>query len=118
MIEILLDAHNDIIVPLAGEVVQSLFGCDIPKKKRNEEENDDDNDDADAVDGTGEDAFANNRATISHSCMQGYKSAIAWFYGEKGLSLEPTLNSWCDNFINGYKKTVADKKWRRRTNSP
>ena len=42
----LLDGHNDIIVPLAGEVVQSLFGCDIPKKKRNEEEiDDDDNDD-------------------------------------------------------------------------
>ena len=31
---------------------------DLPKKKRNEEENDDDNDDANAVDGTGEDAFA------------------------------------------------------------
>ena len=27
-------------------------------------------------------------------------------------SLESSLNSWCDNFINGYKKTVADKKLR------
>jgi len=44
--------------------------------------------------------------------MQGYKSALVWYYGEKGQSLESSLNSWCDNFINGYKKTVADKKLR------
>ena len=114
----LLEGNNDIIVPLAHEVVKSLFGwlsknTDLPKKKRNEEEHDDEeNDDTDAVDDAGEDAFANNRATISHSCMQGYKSALVWYYGEKGQSLESSLNSWCDNFINGYKKTVADKKLR------
>jgi hypothetical protein len=114
----LLEGNNDIVVPLAHEVVKSLFGwlsknTDLPKKKRNEEEHDgEENDDADADDVAGEDAFANNRATISHSCMQGYKSALAWYYGEKGQSLESSLNSWCDNFINGYKKTVADKKLR------
>jgi len=106
----LLEGNNDIVVPLAHEVVKSLFdwlskNTDLPKKKRNEEEHDgEENDDADADDVAGEDAFANNRATISHSCMQGYKSALAWYYGEKGQSLESSLNSWCDNFINGYKK--------------
>ena len=41
-----------------------------------------------------------------------YLQNIVLPYGEKGLSLETSLNSWCDNFINGYNKTVADKKLR------
>jgi hypothetical protein len=49
----LLEGNNDIVVPLAHEVVKSLFGwlsknTDLPKNKLNEEEHDDEeNDDAD-----------------------------------------------------------------------
>ena len=80
----------------------------LPRKKRNDENQDEDEDEVHAIDGEEVDTFANNRATISHSCMQRYKSAIVWYYAEKGQTLDPLLNSWCDNFINGYKKTVAD----------
>lgn len=113
----LLDGNNDIITPMVDEVVKSLFGwlsknTDLNRKKRNDEDQDEDEDEVHAIDGEEADTFANNRATISHSCMQGYKSAIVWYYAEKGQTLDPLFNCWCDNFINGYKKTVADKKSR------
>jgi len=113
----LLDGNNDIVTPMEDEVMKSLFGwlsknTDLPRKKRNDEDQDEDEDEVHGIDGEEADAFANNRATISHSCMQGYKSALVWHYAEKGQTLDPLLNSWCDNFINGYKKTVADKKSR------
>ena len=46
----LLEGNNDIVVPFAHEVLQSLFGwlskiTDLPKKKQNEEEHDDEEND-------------------------------------------------------------------------
>jgi hypothetical protein len=122
----LIDSNNNIIIPLSSEVVKSLFGwlsknTDLPKKwkRRGQARNDNngiDNDDVsdeEDVDQAVGDAFAINRASISYSCMQGYKSALAWYYRECGdVLIEASLNSWCDDFINGYKKTVADKKSR------
>jgi hypothetical protein len=42
--------------------------------------------------------------------MQGYKSALKHFYGDKGIRLDSDLDRWLDEFIKGYKKTVAHKK--------
>ena len=98
----LLDGNNDIITPMVDEVVKSLFGwlsknTDLPRKKRSDEDQDEDEDGVHAIDGEEADTFAKNRATISHSCMQGYKSAIVWYYAEKGQTLDPLLNSWCES---------------------
>jgi hypothetical protein len=66
------------------------------------------------------DEFVDNERTISKSCMQGYKSALknyvehirkSQFIGEgEAGSNKVTLDAWCDNFINGYTRKVADKK--------
>ena len=55
---------------------------------------------------------ASDKITISHSCIQGCKSALLWHYQENDVTMESTLSTWCDDFIKGYKKTVADKKSR------
>ena len=56
--------------------------------------------------------FATNEITISHSCMQGYKSALGWYYRERNQELSHTISRWIDDFIKGYKKSIADKKSR------
>ncbi len=44
--------------------------------------------------------------------MQGYKSALVCYYSEHHLSLDPDMNAYIDEFMHGYKKTIADKKSR------
>ena len=42
--------------------------------------------------------------------MQGYKSALLWYYAGSGIIMEPSDAKWVDRFIQGYKKVIADKK--------
>ena len=58
------------------------------------------------------DEFAEESITISASNMQGYKSALLWYYKENGIVMDPSTNDWIDTFVKGYKKVVADKKSR------
>jgi hypothetical protein len=44
--------------------------------------------------------------------MQGYKSALIWLYKEKKIKFNEECDIWLDEFINGYKKIIADKKAR------
>ena len=52
--------------------------------------------------GNAPDIFAHNQVSISHSTIQGYKSAIVWLYKEHKISLSDECNSWSDDFIKGY----------------
>ena len=56
------------------------------------------------------DMFADNKKTMAASSMQGYKSALAWLYEEKRIQVDKEINSWLDIFIQGYKRTISDKK--------
>ena len=56
------------------------------------------------------DIFAERKITISESCMQGYKSAIMWLYKEKNVTMDTKIDNWLNDFIQGYKKTIATKK--------
>jgi hypothetical protein len=109
---------NGIVVPLSSDCVKDLFGwlstnTDLPKKNKRsqsiEEDNESDHGNDEAIDEHG-DVFAVNKITMSHACMQGYKSALGWYYAEHGCRMDPDLDDWLDNFIKGYKKTVAEKK--------
>lgn len=112
-----VDANNQLVVPLPSTVIKKIFGwlstnTDLPKKRgayiRQEV---DDLDDIDANEDVNVDVFANNKVTISHSCMQGYKSALQWYYWENGkLTIDNDTNMWANKFIEGYKKTIAEKK--------
>jgi hypothetical protein len=44
--------------------------------------------------------------------MQGYKSALAWYYRKYDRTLNDDINKWIDEFVKGYRKDVADKKSR------
>ena len=120
-----LDVHvnneNNLIVPLPNAVIVKIFGwlstnTDLPKKKgRIAVVPDDDGSDADEAEGEDGnqpiDVFAQKKVTISHSCMQGYKSALSWFYWENGKKvINAEMNEWISKFIHGYKKTIAQKK--------
>jgi len=77
-------------------VVRELFGwlslnTDIPKKRgsfvecwSDDEEGSENNEDGDVE---SIDIFAKNQKTVSHSTMQGYKSALIWLYKEKKSNL-------------------------------
>lgn len=58
------------------------------------------------------DMFATNEVTVAHSTMQGYKSALKWYYEEKKVTMEAEVDRWLDTFVHGYKRIVADKKER------
>lgn len=59
-----------------------------------------------------------HKRTISKSCMQGYKSALKNYHAKHGKRFEAydevpsgkTLDAWCDEFIKGYARIVAQKK--------
>ena len=119
----LIDAENDIVVPLDFDLIQELFGwlsrnTDIPGRRRRRRlvdvnHDDDDNDeDREEVENEGEDVFARRNVTISASTMQGYKSALKWYYDEKGIEFASDIDKWLDNFIQGYKKIVSEKRRR------
>jgi len=93
---------------------------------REDSDDDDNNDEYDngGLDNGGEGdhdgVAAANRATISHSCMGGYKSALKSYYTERGKAFEDpdipagnmSLDQFCNDFVNSYEKTVADKQER------
>ena len=131
--DLLIDQNNQIILPLPSAVVEDLFSwlntnTDLPKKRpRRRNINDEDDhiiDDDDVYDDEDENnnntnnnvpdesIFAENSITISSSCMQGYKSALIWLYKENRIPFSTDINNWCETFILGYKRDVADKKSR------
>ena len=59
---------------------------------------------------SGDDFFAESKVTVSVSCMQGYKSALKAFYEDSLVNFDAELDAWLDSFIQGYKKTIAEKK--------
>ena len=132
----LFDGDGNISLPLSTLMIQDIFGwlstnTDLPKRNRrmnnrlgqqrreqttneNNEHSDSDAEPESTTTNTAvaNDLFASAEVTVSASCMQGYKSALIWWYAEKKLKLEDPQNDWIDNFIKGYKKIVADKKAR------
>ena len=54
--------------------------------------------------------FTQSSATMSTSGMQGFKSALSWFYKENNAIMDSNVNEWIDTFIKGYKKSVAEKR--------
>ena len=43
--------------------------------------------------------------------MQGYKSALSWYYYQNSeRKIEPAIDAWTNEFVAGYKRIVADKK--------
>ena len=59
------------------------------------------------------DSFACNEITVAVSTMQGYKSALKFFYWHKArITMHPDIDAFLENFIDGYKKIIADKKAR------
>jgi hypothetical protein len=114
--------NNSFEVPLPDQVVKELFGwlsvnTDIPKKNRRsvinlthdaDEASDNDSNEEEEVDQG--DEFASKKVTMSPSCMQGYKSALKNYYGDRGARLDSVLDNWLDEFIKGYKKAIAQKK--------
>jgi hypothetical protein len=113
---------DEISVPLTDDAVKSLFGwlsvnTDLPRKrKRNEAIGDDDEEEDDSTvdnpEEQGASIFAYDKITISESCMGGYKSALLWYYQEHGVRMTTELDRWLNSFVQGYKKTIADKKMR------
>jgi len=62
------------------------------------------------VDLTAEDVFAERKITISASCMQGYKSALLWWYKEKKIIIDKDIDSHLNQLIKGYEVVIAKKK--------
>jgi hypothetical protein len=136
----LFDSDSNISLPLSTLLIQDIFGwlstnTNLPKRNRRSnrmiqpnqpqpatqinEHSDSDgepesiaNDNVNTNNAVAIDIFASGEVTVSASCMQGYKSALIWWYAEKKLKLDQAQNDWIDNFIKGYKKIVADKKAR------
>ena len=117
-----LGDDNSIRIPLPAGIVKELFGwisknTDLPKKRqkvgkeraRPEEENEGDEDETTPF-MSGDDFFAESKVTVSVSCMQGYKSALKAFYEDSLVNFDAELDAWLDSFIQGYKKTIAEKK--------
>ena len=102
--------EQSITIPLDLSTVKRLFGwlstnTSLPKRKVGREVRLD-------TSILAADEFAEESITISASNMQGYKSALLWYYKENGIVMDPSTNDWIDTFVKGYKKVVADKKSR------
>jgi hypothetical protein len=116
----MLDAHNDIVLPMSEEITMKLFGwlssnTDLAKKgrRRTEVEIEDENDnESDISEDSGDevDIFAERSVTIASNTMQGYKSALIWYYKEKKVDFPTSISQSVETFITGYKKQIADKK--------
>eukprot|EP00301_Raphidiophrys_heterophryoidea_P004019 c11782_g1_i1.p1 GENE.c11782_g1_i1~~c11782_g1_i1.p1 ORF type:complete len:262 (+),score=38.52 c11782_g1_i1:661-1446(+) len=51
-----------------------------------------------------------NGGHVASSVAGGHKSAMVWWYAEKNMTMDATLNASLNRLISGYKKTVADLK--------
>ena len=110
---LLVDENNEICLPLENEVTQELFGwlsrnTDIATRK-SQNVGEDGVDEEDELEGD-EDIFARRAITISPSTMQGYKSALKWYYAEKEVEFPGDIDKWLDRFIKGYKKIISEKR--------
>ena len=105
------DTEENLIQPLSTNALESLFGwlstnTALPKGVPSNI------DEAAVIDDEIEAEFAENSITVSVSCMQGYQSALKWYYEERRLSFDLEQQNTLKKLMQGYKKKVADKKER------
>ena len=113
----LIDSNGQIIVPLDFETIISIFNWlasshDLCSHKKLTIENVSSNSNT-----TNENEFLSimndslNEQTISVQTMQGYKSALLFWYKEstKG-GFDKETDDWIEEFIGGYEKIVQKKK--------
>lgn len=109
-----LDNNNEIRLPVSSELLKEIFGWlsvdqDIPKQRRVHAENDieeiEEENEIEEVD-----IFAESKITMSTATMQGYKSALLWYYTERGVTMNAADNKWINDCVKGYKKSIAKKK--------
>jgi hypothetical protein len=93
-----LNESNEIVVPLSREVIVDMFGwlsnnTDLPKRnRRNLQSLNSDSILSGNFDNGTDSLQTSSNVTISVSCMQGYKSALIWYYREKQVVLETEIN--------------------------
>ncbi len=102
------DASRDVIVPLSLDVIKHIFGwlstnTQLPNRNKRTRLAPEVNFQEDVENNHGDTSI-----TISPSCMQGYKSALRWYYLEKQVTMDASINAWIDTFITGYKKSIAN----------
>ena len=101
---------EQIQLPLPISAIKSFFSwlstnTELPKKKIGFDHNFED-----LIDSDDDDGFGNNDVTISSSTMQGYKSALMWLYEQSSIHIPMDINSYLNEFLQGYKKSIAEKK--------
>ncbi len=106
---------GNIVLPLEDQAIKSFFSwlsvnTNLPKKKNRARIEEADQDPLENQENEEDDPFAINKVTISAACMQAYKSALMWFHRQHAMAMSPQLISYLDEFLQGYKKTVAEKK--------
>jgi hypothetical protein len=106
-------SSSSVDVPILA--VDNVIGVD--NEPNLDEEYEDEDEDEDELNTTQVDADPNavfegsrSQATISSSCMQGYKSALLWYYGQKNVSMSADIDDYIEDFISGYAKLVQQKK--------
>ena len=91
------DGHEDLMLPISLDIIKKIFGwlstnVHLPKRKRGNYVEGIDIIIADDI----EDNYGESSVTISASCIQGYKSALRWYYKEKNVSMDSSINEWID----------------------
>lgn len=108
--------ENKLLVPLEFDTIKRLFtwlttNMGIPDRKRKRID--------DIFTAAVSEESLTKGVTIAKETMQGYESALKWYYGQNKRSFvaKPkndddtiTLDDWCNDFIKGYKKAVVKKK--------
>lgn len=101
-----VDSDDNIVVPLPKDVVIGLFGwlmknSSLAKPRRR----------AGFVANVAADTNDHlNQITVSKDTMQGYISALKWYYKEKSKIMDADTVQALSMFVAGYKKIVAKKK--------
>lgn len=88
---------DEIKLPIDPALAVSFFG-EIHKFPRVEEREEND------------DPLENEEKVKAVSTVESYRSAIVWFYKKKNQRLEEELDVAISNFLDGYKRLVADLK--------
>ncbi len=109
------------MVPIPQDRLKALFGflstCpDLARRKKVKRRGHSAGEEADEATepvtmfNEGEDAISSDQPTMSTSCMQGYKSALKWYYEEKECSMTVDEDKWLNQLIEGYKIEIARKR--------
>ena len=104
---------TDTELPKAAIAARKAMVARIGRMNDDDDNNNNNNDDND------DDYACSTKATISKSCLGGYKSSLKSHYEtDRGCKFEApdlplnevTLDRWCDNFIKAYGNILAQKK--------